>query len=91
MDAQHEFPLTEELQRIEQEINEKIHAMGSAREFFGTGHGLNVGMLMSAWVEREIASHERRLGVKIDYTIKSLPEGQTRLVLKGAKTGPCKP
>jgi hypothetical protein len=91
MDVQHGFPLTEELLRIEHEINEKIRTMGGAQEFFGTGHGLNVGMLISSWIEREIVSHERRIGVKIDYTVKILPEGQIRLALKGAGAGPCKP
>jgi hypothetical protein len=91
MGTQYEFPLTGELLRIEREINEKIGAMGGAQEFFGTGHGLNVGMLMSSWVEREIISHERRLGVKIDYTIESLPGGETRLALKGAGADSCKP
>ncbi len=77
------MPLSEELLRIEKEINEKVRTMGEAQEFFGEGHGLNVAMLMSCWVEQENLLYECRLRVKLDYTVRCLPEGRITLVVKG--------
>ena len=70
---------------IEVEINGKLKEMGRLRDFFGSGHGVDVVGLMSAWVEREIAPHEARLGVKLTYIMETLPEGISRIIITGIR------
>jgi hypothetical protein len=37
--------------------------MDKLRDFFGSGHGVNIVNLISSWITREIVPHEKRLGV----------------------------
>jgi hypothetical protein len=75
----------EEKAHIESTINEKLHEMGRMRDFFGSGHGVNVVALMASWIEREIVPHERRLGIKLRYSINTLPGGTSRFIITGAR------
>lgn len=72
----------EEIMKIENEINEKLQKMSKLRDFFGSGHGVNIIELMNMWLEREIIPHEKRLRVKINYAIKNLPDGKSALFIR---------
>ncbi|OPX98588.1 MAG: hypothetical protein A4E62_02628 [Syntrophorhabdus sp. PtaU1.Bin002] len=72
----------EEIAEIEADMNAKLEAMGRMRDFFGSGHGVDVVALMSTWIAREIVPHEQRLGAKLRYTIETLPDGRSRFVVK---------
>lgn len=72
----------EEIAEIEADMNAKLEAMGRMRDFFGSGHGVDVVALMSTWIAREIVPYEQRLGVKLRYTIETLPNGISRFVVK---------
>ncbi len=53
----------EEIKTIEHDINGKLDEMDKLRDFFGSGHGVNIVNLISSWITREIVPHEKRLGV----------------------------
>jgi hypothetical protein len=72
----------EEIAEIETDINAKLEAMGRMRDFFGSGHGVDVVALMSTWIAREVVPHEQRLGVKLRYALETLPDGSFRFVIK---------
>jgi hypothetical protein len=68
---------------IEAVVNEKLEEMGRLRDFFGSGHGVDIIALMSSWIEREIIPHERRLGIKLRYTLETLSDGTSRFIITG--------
>ncbi|OPY72688.1 MAG: hypothetical protein A4E63_01113 [Syntrophorhabdus sp. PtaU1.Bin050] len=72
----------EEIAEIEADITAKLEAMGRMRDFFGSGHGVDVVALMSTWIAREVVPHEQRLGVKLRYVLETLPDGKSRFVIK---------
>ncbi|OPY72919.1 MAG: hypothetical protein A4E63_01082 [Syntrophorhabdus sp. PtaU1.Bin050] len=86
-DAKRSLISKEEIAEIEADINAKLEAMGRMRDFFGSGHGVDVVALMSTWIAREIVPHEQRLGVKLRYTIETLPDGISRFVVKDVTEG----
>jgi len=71
-----------ELAEIEADVNAKLEAMGRMRDFFGSGHGVDVVALMSTWIAREIAPYEQRLGIKLRYAIETLHDGKSRFIVK---------
>jgi len=71
----------EKRRRIEEEINGKLKDMGRLRDFFGSGHGVDVVGMISSWIEREVGAHEARLGVKLTYTLETMPDGTCRIIL----------
>lgn len=82
IDASDFRPLsTDEKRRIEKEINEKLKGVGRLRDFFGSGHGVDIVGMMNSWIDREIAPYEERLGIKLGYTVKTMPDGTYRIIL----------
>lgn len=75
----------EEKVRIEGIVNSKLEEMGRMRDFFGSGHGVDIVALMSSWIEREIVPHEMRLGIKLLYSLESQPDGTSRFTITGAR------
>lgn len=69
----------EEIKTIEYDVNGKLEEMDKLRDFFGSGHGVNIVNLISSWITREIVPHEKRLGVKFDYSSKPYLEAKQYL------------
>jgi hypothetical protein len=85
MDKETESILSEdEKAHIEASVNEKLEEMGRLKDFFGSGHGVDVVALMSSWIEREIVPHEKRLSIKLRYTLETLPSGTSRFIIISA-------
>jgi len=74
---------SQEKSLIEDSINRKLDEMGRLRDFFGSGHGVDIVTLISSWIEREIVPHEVRLGVKIRYALETQSDGTSRFVITG--------
>jgi hypothetical protein len=72
----------EERVHIENIVNEKLAEMGRLRDFFGSGHGVDVVTLIDSWIQREVIPHEKRLGIKLRYTLEVL-EGNSRFTIVG--------
>jgi hypothetical protein len=84
MDQESKSVLSEdERAHIEAVLNKKFEEMGRLRDFFGSGHGVDIVALMSSWIEREIIPHERRLGIKLRYILESLSDGTSRFTITG--------
>jgi hypothetical protein len=73
----------EEFVAIENDINTKLREMGGLREFFGSGHGVDVVAMLYSWIEREVAPHQQRFGRRLRYTVEAFPDGRFRFAIKG--------